>query len=167
MDYKWKDGARLKSDAQEIGVELESLQQAHGGQFQPSDIVELARDETAALHEEFEWDDAVAAQQQREDRARYILRALVRVVSDPESERVIEVREYAAVNVEVDDEIRPVYVPRSQAMATPPLREQVLEAIRRRLNEARRDLDIHATLFTKSAVASRHINRAVAALAAN
>lgn len=75
MVYKWKDAARLKTDAQTAGEICEKLEK--NGGLTAKRLVDESRPEDAPLHKEFEWDDATAAEAYREEQARYIIRSLI------------------------------------------------------------------------------------------
>ena len=94
MVYKWKDAARIKSDAQTAGEICERLERNGGltakrlvgeicekleknGGLTAKRLVDESRPEDAPLHKEFEWDDATAAEAYREEQARYIIRSLI------------------------------------------------------------------------------------------
>ena len=75
MVYKWKDAARIKSDAQTAGEICEKLER--NGGLTAKRLVDESRPEDAPLHKEFEWNDAAAAEAYREEQARYIIRSLI------------------------------------------------------------------------------------------
>ena len=75
MVYKWKDAARLKTDAQTAGEICEKLEKSGG--LTAKRLVDESRPEDAPLHKEFEWNDATAAEAYREEQARYIIRSLI------------------------------------------------------------------------------------------
>ena len=75
MVYKWKDAARLKTDAQTAGEICERLEK--NGGLTAKRLVDESRPEDAPLHKEFEWNDATAAEAYREEQARYIIRSLI------------------------------------------------------------------------------------------
>ena len=60
-----------------IQQELDQLADDNGGVLRPQTVVEHARDETTALHNCFEWDDSVAAEEYRLEQARRIIRAQI------------------------------------------------------------------------------------------
>ena len=74
MEISWKGGMRVKTDAVTAHNELERIREKHGT-LTPENVVKESRRKTAALHDEFEWDDAVAAHEHRKERARVIMRA--------------------------------------------------------------------------------------------
>jgi hypothetical protein len=90
-EYIWASGSRFAKSTlapQVAGVELERLQQEHGGRITPVDVVEAARPVGTPLHPVFEWDDARAGELYRVDQARHVIGA-IRVVqprNDPREE---------------------------------------------------------------------------------
>lgn len=63
MVYEWKEAAQIKADAQKAGEMLENLEKTVG--ITPKNLVEANRDESAPLHNEFEWNDTKAAEKYR------------------------------------------------------------------------------------------------------
>lgn len=71
MVYKWKEGSRHKVSAQiagEVCAELEGR-----GELSAQNLVEVSRPEDAPLHDEFEWDNDVAAELWRTKQARLLI----------------------------------------------------------------------------------------------
>jgi hypothetical protein len=64
---------RASTRRDRINARLESL--APEGRLRPADVVEDARDPASPLHDEFEWDDALAAAEHRLARAETLIRA--------------------------------------------------------------------------------------------
>lgn len=84
--YSWKDGARIKADANIAGKICEEL--VNTGGLTPQRLLDVSRAEDAPLHDEFEWDDSIAAEKYREGQAAHIIRCLVTTV-DEAPDRVI------------------------------------------------------------------------------
>jgi hypothetical protein len=61
-----------------IRNELTRLANAHGGNLQPSVVVNAARPEDSPLHHSFEWDDSEAAEKWRLQQARQLITAVVK-----------------------------------------------------------------------------------------
>lgn len=99
MVYKWKSAARIKCDAQIAGEFLSNIENTVG--LTPKNVVDASRPEDSPLHNEFEWDNEVAAEKYRETQAGHIIRSIVVDVEDCVSEEPVCVR--AFVNVEKDD----------------------------------------------------------------
>ena len=79
MVYQWKTGY-YKTDAEVAGKVFDELEKTVG--LSAKTLVDASRDETAPLHDEFEWDDAVAGEKWREQIARVMIGNLVVTVED-------------------------------------------------------------------------------------
>lgn len=73
MEYRFKN-RYFKVDAQVAGEVCEKLEKE--GKLTAKNLVDVSREENAPLHDEFEWDDAVAGELYREEQARNIIRHL-------------------------------------------------------------------------------------------
>ena len=91
--YKYKVSGLNKAPAQVTGEVCSSLEKSVG--LTPKTLLDASRDENAPLHNEFEWNDGVAAEKYREYQAAAIIRNLVVVREDTGKE---ETR--AFVNIE-------------------------------------------------------------------
>lgn len=92
MTYKWKDGSQHKVSAQVAGEVCEELEER--GELNARNLVDVSRPEDAPLHNEFEWDDDIAAELYRESQAGQIIRHLA-----IKTESIAPVR--AFVNVDI------------------------------------------------------------------
>lgn len=122
MIYRWKEGARISVDAQAAGAELERIRVRHNGRLEPEWVVHNAKAPKNPLHDLFEWDDNVAAQNYRVDQARGIIRSIEVVVEATEKQK--PVRAFVSVVQERDRS----YTSVTHAMSDPDLRKQVLKA---------------------------------------
>jgi hypothetical protein len=110
MVYEWKEAAQIKADAQKAGEMLENLEKTVGNT--PKNLVEANRDESAPLHNEFEWNDTKAAEKYRETQAGYIIRNICIVRESEEKPPVRafysvttdEERKYESLNVIIKSE---------------------------------------------------------------
>ncbi len=75
MNYKWKSGAYVNVSAQVAGEVCSELEQSGG--LTPKRLVDVSRDPSAPLHNQFEWNDVVAAENYREQQARHIICCIV------------------------------------------------------------------------------------------
>lgn len=94
---EWKIKGLYKANAETIYNEIMSI----GETVKPSDVVELARDESTALHNLFTWDDSIAAERYREIEARRIIRNIVVIENDSSEDKkdnVIVVRAIMSTN---------------------------------------------------------------------
>lgn len=74
--YKWKDGKNRKIAAQSVGDELDKIK-LEDGYLHPVNIVEKARSEGSILHDFFEWDDSIAAENFRKKQAYDLIRIIM------------------------------------------------------------------------------------------
>lgn len=80
MVYQFKKGSRIKVDPQVAGAMLEELETENN--LTAKALVDVNRPEDAPLHDEFEWDDSVAAEAYRENQARHIINSLEVVIEE-------------------------------------------------------------------------------------
>lgn len=97
MVYKFKRGSYINADPQAAGEMLERLEAENN--LTAKALVDANRDESAPLHNEFEWDDNIAAEAYRETQARHIINCLEIVREEAEPVRAFfnirrEEREY-------------------------------------------------------------------------
>lgn len=87
MVYQWKTGAHIKADPKEAAQVMNAL--AEEGRLNAETLVEVSRPEDAPLHNDFEWDDTIAAEKWRCHQGRNIINAIVILNEDePEKEPV-------------------------------------------------------------------------------
>ena len=86
MVYQWNPASRIKTDANVAGKVFEELESTVG--LTAKTLLDASRSEDAPLHNEFEWDDAKAAESYRETQASYIIRSLWVAAQDEISEPV-------------------------------------------------------------------------------
>lgn len=79
MVYKWKPGSHHKVDAQTAGEVCAALEEE--GRLNAETLVEKSRPEEAPLHDEFEWDDSIAAEEYRKQQARVLIATVVEIIS--------------------------------------------------------------------------------------
>lgn len=85
MVYQWKAGSRQTGDAQIAGEMCAALEAE--GRLTAEVLVEVNRPEDAPLHNSFEWQDDVAAEEWRKYQARNIIHSIT-VVAVPDKEPV-------------------------------------------------------------------------------
>lgn len=85
MVYKWKNFS-YKTNANVAGEVCEKLDRTVG--LTPENLVEASRPENAPLHSEFEWDDAIAAEEYRRVQARQMICNLSIVIDEQKSEPI-------------------------------------------------------------------------------
>lgn len=82
--YAWRPGSRCSVDPQVAGEEIKRIATKQGRDIplvEPQVVVDESRDEDAALHPAFEWDDETAANLHRCETARQIVRS-IRVIDE-------------------------------------------------------------------------------------
>lgn len=84
MVYQWKTASRIKADANEAGALFEQLEQTVG--LTPKTVLDASRAAGTPLHEEFEWDDAAAAEQYRLHQAGHLIRCICTVTETGDGE---------------------------------------------------------------------------------
>lgn len=77
MVYKWKTASYIKADANEAGKQFRNLERTVG--LTPKTVLEANRMAGSPLHNEFEWDDGVAAENYRLNQARHLLNCICTV----------------------------------------------------------------------------------------
>jgi len=135
MVYQWKAGAHFKADANAVAAELASI----GSQIRPTAVVQKAKSKKSAMHNCFEWDDGIAANEYRLTQARSLLRSIVTVVEkEDEPDGVTTIRTYEHVDLGPENSPRQAYVPTVDALRTPDLRAQIIGRLNRDIQEAER-----------------------------
>lgn len=93
MVYKWKSISGIKADPQKAALQFEELEKTVG--LTAQNLLDANRDPDAILHNEFEWDDTVAAEQYRVHQAGQIIRMLcVETESNPDVSSSTPIRAY-------------------------------------------------------------------------
>lgn len=85
MIYKWKTYS-YKTDAAVAGSVCEKLNQTVG--LTPENLVDASRPEDAPLHNEFEWNDSLAAEEYRRVQARLLISNLAIVIEEQKQEPI-------------------------------------------------------------------------------
>lgn len=78
--YNWVSQAVYKVSADDAGAEFERILET--GELTAERIVDESRPKDAVLHNEFEWNDSIAAEKYRREQARTMLRCLIKVTDD-------------------------------------------------------------------------------------
>ena len=90
--YVWKSCSFIRADADEAGRQFEELERTVG--LTPETVLDANRDETAPLHNEFEWDDGIAAEKFRLNQAGHLIRC---ICAKPEKEEQKPMRVFFTV----------------------------------------------------------------------
>lgn len=119
--YAWRPGSRVSIDADKAGRELASIERK-AGELTPAVVLERARSSNSSLHEHFEWDDTVAAEQHRLGQAGELIRSITVDISRSNVEPAKPTRAF----VSVERQGTRSYVGIQTAMSDADLRKQVL-----------------------------------------
>lgn len=95
MAYQWKTGSHIKANADVAGIQCKQLEQTVG--LTPENLVNANRAENAPLHNEFEWNNDVAADKYRLHQARHIIACLC-VKSEVSGTEAKQVRAFLKCN---------------------------------------------------------------------
>lgn len=76
MVYQWKSGSRIKGNAQESGELFERLSETKEG-LTARTLLEANRPESAPLHNDYEWNNDIAAEEWRLHQSRHFLNSIV------------------------------------------------------------------------------------------
>lgn len=127
--YVANGGHLNDEDAERIGTFLE--EKFGDAPRTAADVVAAARPKRSPIHDDFEWDDSIAANKHREDQARLMLRSIqVILVNGVEREPT---RAFHNVALVEDDGVRNAYVPAVIVWERPELGAQVKAGAKREL----------------------------------
>jgi hypothetical protein len=113
MAIKWKKGTNWKVDAEKAHVEIEKIREKNKGSVAAEDVVQAAKAKRNVLHQEFEWDDAVAANEHRLVTARNMMRSFVVVREELKTDRPQRVYEVVKDVVKTEPKTRTKHVYKS------------------------------------------------------
>jgi len=128
MSYYWKDGSRMSGDAEAVGRELEAIHEEHGA-ISAEAVLEAATPKKSVMHDYFEWDNSIAAQEYRLAQARLLVRSIVVKVERNENESVTT-RAFVQINQPLKDDTPQVtgtYMPLSVVVQDTDLRHQLVK----------------------------------------
>jgi hypothetical protein len=137
VEYRLRDGFRVKAPAAVVGGRIEALKRRHAdaanseGWVTPEEVVEDARSPDSPIHDCFTWDVAEAARKQNLAEARYLIRCYEVHVIASNLEPVVF--SPGSVKVMTADHGR-VFMSPPAAMTSDDYREQVLGDTRKLLN---------------------------------
>lgn len=133
MAYKWQFD-KYKAPAQETGELFEELER-RDGKLTPEAVLDAARSTDSIIHDDFEWDNTVAAEKFRLGQASNMISLLI-VVSDEDKPAV---RGFVNCNSGIQ---KGGYVNIGRAMANDDVKAVVL-------SNARRELEIFQSKYNK------------------
>ena len=99
--YSWKEATASHHtvSAEDAAKELDRI--ASQTDLTPEAVVQAARPPSAVLHPEFEWDDAVAAEEWRKEQARHLIAHIV-VTYPQQNKDPLQVRAFQSLKVPQD-----------------------------------------------------------------
>ena len=100
MAYVWKSASHIKADANVAGRQCEELERTVG--LTAKNLLDANRPEDAPLHNEFEWNDEVAAEQFREHQARHIIACLCVAPARTTKQREEDIQQRAYMKIAVE-----------------------------------------------------------------
>lgn len=160
-EYAWKKGARMNSDPNKIGEELQSL----GNEIEPERLVRFACDTEKEVHKCFTWDNKLAGEKLRLSEARHILNSIVTVmvrdVSNllEDEENTVQIRAYENVMIENGNgECYRAYVPTIDALSDEELRKQVMGRLFNAIATIRKIIQDYKFLGSKSDKINNHLD---------
>lgn len=124
MAVFWAKGSRFKADPNVAKAVMDQL--SAEGRLSPAELVEVSRPEDAPLHNEFEWDDKVAAQLWREKTGQIMIACIV-VTQEAEEEKK-PVRAYFNIERGTHE-----YIPTEVIFSEEAKRERLLDIAKREL----------------------------------
>ena len=134
FEYRYKVNGLVKAPAEVTGAVCQALIDQEGV-AKPQRLVDVSRPVDAPLHNEFEWNDGVAAEKYRCEQARQIIKNIVAIDTSIEEEREIK-----AVKAVITDrafvptgENNHEYVTLKMALDNDKWRNNLLEAARKDL----------------------------------
>lgn len=128
MGVCWVKGSRFKTDASIAKGVMDQL--ASEGRLTPADLVEVSRAKDAPLHNEFEWNDSIAAEKWREQTGRVMIASIQVTVEKEETNT--PVRAYFNIEHESHE-----YIPTEIIMSDEAKKERLLDIAKREMNSFR------------------------------
>jgi len=97
--YEYKMSGLVKAPAQKVGELLEELMNSPDG-LSPKTLLNASREEGSLLHNDFEWNDGIAAEKFRLGQARFIIQnvVIVQKTNDQEEREICKDRAYVSVS---------------------------------------------------------------------
>lgn len=123
FSYEFKLSGLVKAPAQKVGELFEELQNSPDG-LSPSTVLNASRKKGSLLHDDFEWNDGVAAEKYRLQQARFIIQNLVVITetTDQDQRTVYKDRAYVSATAKTG-----AYVPLYNALSNEEWRSHLLK----------------------------------------
>ena len=91
FEYKYRISGLQKTPAEVTGAVCKDLIDKEGA-VTPQRLVEISKPKDAPLHDEFEWNNTIAAQKYREEQARQIIKNIVIIEVSEETEEPKQIK---------------------------------------------------------------------------
>lgn len=132
FEYKYRINGIVKAPAEVTGMVCKSLIDEDGA-VTPERLVEVSKPKDAPLHNEFEWNNTIAAQKYREEQARQIIKNIVIIEVSEDIEEPKEVKCWVNSDrafVPTDERLHK-YVTIDTALSTETWRNNLLKTARK------------------------------------
>lgn len=96
VEYQWKPGSAHRV-APEVAAQVFNEVRERDGDVTPAGVLDASRDQSAPLHDEFDWCDKTAAERYRQHQARKMIGSLVVVYRHSSSAESTPTRAYVSV----------------------------------------------------------------------
>lgn len=153
MTYQYRSGFSIPSVPAETAAEELNRIREEAGQLTTEAVIEAARPDDAPLHNAFEWDDSVAAEEYRKAQARKLLKGIVIVVENHEP---------TPMHFHITTEDGGRYEPAAHLMTDKDLFNSALSELQSKVTAAQRAVDQLVTLGSGS-LSARKLKRAKSA----
>lgn len=144
--YSWKGASRIKADAQKAGELCEQLENTVG--LTAKTLLNASRNPEDVLHNEFEWDNDIAAENYRECQARHIINSLIVVPAEKVKNDTTVTRAFYCLKEDCTKSYKSI----QSIIKRPDLAEQLLQ-------QACKDLESFETKYKslKDSLSLKHI----------
>lgn len=130
FEYKYRVKGLIKAPPEVAGKVCDEIIK-EDGVVTPERLVDVSRPETAPLHNEFEWNNDVAAEKYRNEQARQIIKNIVRIEIEDEEPTKVKCWVNSDRAFVPTDERQHHYVTIDTALSNQNWRENLIEAAKR------------------------------------
>lgn len=127
--YKYRVPGIVKAPVEVTGKVCQDIID-NDGAVTPKRLVDVSRPEDAPLHNEFEWDDDIAAEKFREEQARQIIKNVIIIDSSINEERTLKAEVADRAYVPTDEKLHR-YINIHTALSNDAWRENLLKQARK------------------------------------
>lgn len=126
MEIRFKKGTRIKSQAEDVYAELERVRGIGGGDLSLQLLIEESKPKSAALHQDFTWVTAKAANHWRLHEARKLVQSIEIIRDDMPPTRAYESVRIIEIKPEVAPKAKHVFRTIEDIMRDPDTRDELL-----------------------------------------